>query len=172
MLSPAMSLTAILILSILLAIVSTIAGALWWRVRSLPMVEAVRLARALASKRRALEDLLDRVAALEAMQAASPAPPLPVPASSREPSLRVDPPIAAVPPGPRLIAVPDLSGSSRPDPTSAEPDERFADLIELARSGVSASEIARETGRPIGHVELILNLGRTPPGPPTPRERP
>lgn len=156
MLSPGMSLAAILVLSVLLAIVSAVAGALWWRVRSLPLVEAVLLARALASKRRALEDLLDRIAQSGPVPPKTPSPPPP-----RNQPPRVDPPSSAIP-GPRLIAVPDLSVP--PSPTTVEPDDRYADLIGLAEAGASAEEIARETGRPIGHVELILNLGRKPSG--------
>ncbi|MFO0959770.1 MAG: hypothetical protein U0800_20430 [Isosphaeraceae bacterium] len=126
----------------------------------------------LASKRRALEELLERVARLEAANSASTIAPNPVLPRKQPP--RVDPP-APLAAGPRLIAVPDLSAT--PAPAQDVADDRYADLLGLAEAGASAEEIARETGRPIGHVELILNLGRKPGGPPAagpraPRGRP
>jgi hypothetical protein len=56
-----------------------------------------------------------------------------------------------------LIAVPDLTASS----SSSPPDElarRFGSIWDLAEAGASPESIARDTGQPIGQVELILGL--------------
>lgn len=146
--SPALALTAIVTLAVLLAIVSAIAGALWWRVRSLPLIEAVRLARALMARRRALEVLLERVATLEA------AAPAPAPVANAP---RVDPGKAESA-GPKLIAVPDLAAP--PGLVPGDLGERHAAVLDLADAGASADEIARATQQPIGQVELVLGLRR------------
>ena len=74
---------------------------------------------------------------------------------------RVDPGVSAFPGGPTLISVPDLSAP--PSPTSgaaAEMDRRFGPVWAMADEGVAIDAIARETGYPIGQVELILGLRR------------
>ncbi|RUL86944.1 hypothetical protein [Tautonia sociabilis] len=82
---------------------------------------------------------------------------------------RVDPPGPA-PPGPILIAVPDLSGSRQGVGTQAESarrasavadlSRRFGRIWELADTGASADRIASTTGRPVGEVQLVLDLRR------------
>jgi hypothetical protein len=65
-------------------------------------------------------------------------------------------------PGPTLIAVPDLAEEDRPlDPqVETELRERHGEIWALAATGKSSEEIARQTGQPIGHVELIVGLYR------------
>jgi hypothetical protein len=46
-------------------------------------------------------------------------------------------------------------------PDEAELSQRHAEVLSLSESGASADEIARQTGQPIGQVELILGLLRT-----------
>ncbi len=64
--------------------------------------------------------------------------------------------------GPVLIAVPSLA--STPSATSteaaAEFDRRFGVIWALADSRTPLDEIARQTGHPVGQVELILGLRR------------
>jgi hypothetical protein len=154
--SPALAITAIVVLAALLAVVSAVAGALWWRVRSLPLIEAVRLARALTARRRALEALLERVASVEGSS---------VPVGAGDAAFRVDG-ARTLAAGPRLIAVPDLSAS--PSPASAELAGRYAAVLDMADAGASAEAIAHATNQPVGQVELILGLRRrlAPPGAP------
>src|SRR5262249_50700087 len=63
---------------------------------------------------------------------------------------------------PTLITVPNLAPirTEGPSPNSSELSERFADVWELADTGAPPESIARETGHPIGQVELILALRR------------
>jgi hypothetical protein len=63
--------------------------------------------------------------------------------------------------------VPDLSASPAgagqggdPAPAAAELAQRFGAIWRLAEEGATADAIARLTGQPIGHVELILGLKR------------
>jgi hypothetical protein len=65
-------------------------------------------------------------------------------------------------PGRTLIAVPDLADEDRPlDPqVETELRERHGEIWALAATGRSSEEIARQTGQPIGHVELIVGLYR------------
>jgi hypothetical protein len=60
-------------------------------------------------------------------------------------------------PGRTLIAVPDLTV-----PTSSNPSDdlarRYGSIWDLAEAGASPESIARDTGQPIGQVELILGL--------------
>ena len=61
--------------------------------------------------------------------------------------------------GPTLIAIPNLAatGDWVPAPsTTTDLGRRFGSIWELADAGASAETIARETGQPIGQVELIL----------------
>lgn len=70
--------------------------------------------------------------------------------------------------GPVLIAVPSLatSGSTTPSEAAAEFDRRFGPIWALAETTASLDEIARQTGYPVGQVELILGLrGPRPHGP-------
>jgi hypothetical protein len=63
--------------------------------------------------------------------------------------------------GPTLISVPNLAAPpAPPSEAAAELDRRFGDVWAMADSGVPVEEIARESGYPIGQVELILGLRR------------
>jgi hypothetical protein len=161
--SPSLAVTLIAALALMLAAASAVAGALWWRQRSTPLVEAARLARDLAERQKALEALLERLERLEADAGPESDPPPPVAEPPGSPTVRhrFDPPRPDAVRGPTLIAVPDLSatGSAAP-PLSAELARRFGDVWALADAGVPAAAIARRTGQPIGQVELILGLRR------------
>lgn len=58
-----------------------------------------------------------------------------------------------------LISVPDLSAEGVPD-DATNLAEKHADVWALLDTGRSPQEIARETGRPIGQVEVIAGLYR------------
>lgn len=64
--------------------------------------------------------------------------------------------------GSTLIAIPDLAaGGNEPD-SQAETElvKRHAEVWTLAAVGMPPGEIARQTGQPIGQVELIVGLYR------------
>jgi hypothetical protein len=72
--------------------------------------------------------------------------------------------------GPTLIAIPDLAEPSQAADPQVESDfsARHAEVWALAATGASSEEIARQTGQPIGQVELIVGLYRqvhSPKGP-------
>ncbi len=67
-------------------------------------------------------------------------------------------PRAAEPLAP-LISVPDLGREGEPD-SAAGLAEKHGEVWTLVEAGRSPREIARETGRPIGQVELIAGLYR------------
>ena len=67
---------------------------------------------------------------------------------------RVD---SAATPGRTLIAVPDLTAPPSTNP-SDDMARRYGSIWDLAEAGVSPESIARDTGQPIGQVELILGL--------------
>ena len=76
-------------------------------------------------------------------------------------SRRLDRRQVALADGPVLIAVPSLT----PSPSAAlmaaaavEFDRRFGPIWALADAGTPRDEIARQTGYPVGQVELILGL--------------
>jgi hypothetical protein len=158
--SPAQATTVIVILAVFLAVVSAFAGALWWQVRSLPLIRAGRLATELAERQRALEGLIrtlekrgststsrDRIMVSGSSSGVS--------KRSRRTDLGESTAVA----GPTLIAVPDLAAS--PSPTaSAELGRRFGAIWSLADAGHAPDEISRRSGQPIGQVELILGLRR------------
>jgi hypothetical protein len=64
--------------------------------------------------------------------------------------------------GPTLIAVPNLvpPRSATTATAMAELVQRFGAIWDLVDAGASAEVIARETGYPVGQVELILGLRR------------
>jgi hypothetical protein len=162
---PTLELALIVTLAALLSIVSALAGALWWRQRSLPLVRAAHLARDLAERQRVLEELVERLERMgkRGRDAASVSPALPGGPLGRAPTLRVDPAQPSAITGPTLIAVPDLAAPVPPSPPAeagAELASRFGAIWELADRGASAEAIARSTGHPIGQVELILGLRR------------
>jgi hypothetical protein len=63
---------------------------------------------------------------------------------------------------PVLIAVPGLAAPDHEpgDRSETELGQRHAEAWALASSGASPAEIARQTGQPIGQVELIVGLYR------------
>jgi hypothetical protein len=63
---------------------------------------------------------------------------------------------------PTLIAIPDLAEADRAIDPQVETDLslRHADVWALAATGASPEDIARQTGQPIGQVELIVGLYR------------
>jgi hypothetical protein len=95
----------------------------------------------------------------------SPAPTRPGPISQVKPSearrgfkrvttTRLD---SAATPGRTLIAVPDLTVAVSSNPTE-DMARRYGSIWDLAEAGASPESIARDTGQPIGQVELILGL--------------
>lgn len=158
---------AILFLSALLAIVSALAGMLWWRLRTLRACQPIEaLTRELAERLREVEMVLERLATTEE-PAPSPnqkpgLPPLHFP-KSPAPGWRIDPAGSdSSTTGPTLIAVPNLAGPLTEilESTAEELTERYRPIWEQADSGESPEAIARSTGLPIGQVELILGLRR------------
>ena len=114
---------------------------------------------------RRLDDLTGRHRALEARLAR-------IEASTTEAAIaiasrggrRVDRGTPANPGGPILIAVPNLAAPPTPAlEAAAELESRFGDVWAMADAGMPAEAIARETGHPIGQVELILGLRRQRP---------
>lgn len=163
MIPQATAVSLIAALAGLLAIVSALAGALWWRARSAPLIRVAQLARELTERQRALEELIERWERSRAKEAPPPGHPAGPRSLLAEPSHRIDPPQESAIPGPTLIAVPDLSAPPPPTPAAdAEADlaRRFGAVWEMARRGDAAEGIARATGQPIGQVELILGLRR------------
>ena len=78
-------------------------------------------------------------------------------------SMRQDDPSERVPSGgPTLIEIPDLAAREHePDPQAErELGQRHAEVWTLAEAGTPPAEIARQTGHPIGQVELIVGLFR------------
>jgi hypothetical protein len=173
-----------------LAVTSTACFLLWRRVRALTSVTVFRpsskreaqttvsvsLSSPEAEKRpakaryevaRRLDDLAGRHVALEARLAR-------IEASATEAAIviasqpagskvgrRVDPGQPATFEGPTLISVPNLaSPPSANSEAAAGLDRRFGPIWAMADEGTSTEAIARETGYPIGQVELILGLRR------------
>jgi hypothetical protein len=101
---------------------------------------------------RALEARLTKVEAASVNPAAS---------VDRKPSRRVDPGASATSAGPTLISVPDLAAPPASNAeAAAEFDRRFGPVWGMADEGMPVDAIARETGYPVGQVELILGLRR------------
>jgi hypothetical protein len=63
---------------------------------------------------------------------------------------------------PTLIAIPDLGAveEESDERAGSELGERHGEAWTLAAAGVPAEEIARQTGQPIGQIELIVGLYR------------
>lgn len=159
--SPALNMALIVTLAAMLAVVSAIAGALWWRVRSMPTIHAARLAKTLAERQEVLETLIAR---LEAAEKPKLKPPVvrrfPDP-STLTTTHRADIAEPRTPPGPTLIAVPNIASLSElPATPPRGATNRFSPVWELADKGATAEAIARVTGQPVGQVELILGLRR------------
>jgi hypothetical protein len=118
---------------------------------------------------RRVDELLGKHRALEArlarLESSSTAPVAPgaIAARPRNPrsARRVDPGTLATLSGPTLISVPDLTAPPASNSeAAAELDRRFGPVWAMADEGMPIDAIARETGYPIGQVELILGLRR------------
>ena len=113
-----------------------------------------------------VDELLGKYRALEARMArleSSTTTPGAVAARPRNsrPARRVDRGTLATSSGPTLISVPDLSAPPASNSeAAAELDRRFGPVWAMADEGKPVDAIARETGYPIGQVELILGLRR------------
>jgi hypothetical protein len=121
--------------------------------------EVARRLDELAGRHRSLEARLARVEAssTEAAIAIASRPGRPWLGLGR----RVDRGTPATSDGPTLISVPDLAAPSSPaSEAEAMLGRRFGAVWAMADSGVPVETIARETGHPIGQVELILGLRR------------
>ena len=164
--SPTVSIALIASSILFPAAVAVALGVLWRRVRALPMDEISRGIENLAERQRAVESLLTRLEAREALRAAPTVAPPPIwgpaPSSGSSPIAprRVDRGETNAARGPTLIAVPHLAAPASEGTAAADLDRRFGAIWALADSGASAEEIARGTGQPIGQVELILGLRR------------
>jgi hypothetical protein len=171
-----------------LAITSTACFLLWRRVRALtspvnrvsPRREEVTVSLALSPLEpekkpakaryevaRRLDDLAGQHVALEArlarLEASTTEAALVIASVPGGPRVgrRVDPGHSATSEGPTLIFVPNLaSPPSANSEAAAELDRRFGPIWAMADEGTPAEAIARETGYPIGQVELILGLRR------------
>ncbi len=83
------------------------------------------------------------------------------PSPSGESALDPLPPVTSVT-APSLTPSPGeaATGGSPGSPPSTPADARLAVVYALSDAGLSATDIARQTGRQAGEVELILNLRR------------
>ncbi|HEV3163077.1 MAG TPA: hypothetical protein VGZ22_03470 [Isosphaeraceae bacterium] len=165
--TPSLEITLIAVLGVLLAAVSALAGALWARGRTRPLVDVAHLAETLAVRLRTVDRLLARLEAV----AGETTPPEPHSrtvaalsarkAARRGATRRFDRAEVSAVTGPTLIAVPDLGASPGEAAAAAtELARRFGAIWDLADTGASPEAIARGTGQPIGQVELILGLRR------------
>ena len=167
--SPTVSIALIASSILFPAAVAVALGVLWRRVRALPMDEISRGIENLAERQRAVESLLTRLEAREASRAARTSAPASSRGSGPSPIAprRADRGETNAARGPTLIAVPHLPAPASEGSAAAELGRRFGAIWALADSGASADEIARNTGQPIGQVELILGLRRQVNAPPT-----
>jgi hypothetical protein len=181
------ALLAILFATLGAGLVATSAAclALWRRVRSLTVPSApsspvvVPVPRAIVAPRpafdragselvRRLDELTGKHQALEArlakVEASTAAAAISGPLGPRRrPARRADFGRAATSAGPTLISVPDLATPPSIGSTSevaAELDRRYGPVWLMADEGLTVDDIARETGYPVGQVELILGLRR------------
>jgi hypothetical protein len=180
---PSAYLTALVAaLALLLAAVSALAGWLWCRLRTFPsQLRMAQLARDLADRQRALEALIDRLEPRPTSRRIRLDPPdsapLPPTESAPRPQVRIPThdmaPTASTDANshldllpPTLIAVPDLATVVAADEAqlaaearnAADLDQRHGALWALSDSGYAPDAIARQTGLPIGQVDLILAL--------------
>jgi hypothetical protein len=141
-------------------------GTLWARIRSIPLEQTTRMVDDLARRQESIEALLVRLEKTRSHDAKASTSRLSVASSGAEPAAgpvqRTDRGKASAVGRPTLIVVPNLA-TTTPDASSAaaaaaELSQRFGAIWALADSGLSSDAIARETGQPIGQVELILGL--------------
>jgi hypothetical protein len=143
-------------LAISLAVIMMVLGAVWSRLRKLsrPLVETARLVDDLTHRQRALESVLARLDGKATTAKRGPT----------MPPHRVDRPEPGAATGPTLIAIPNLAATpaevTAAASAAAELAHRFGAIWAMSEIGASAEVIARETGQPIGQIELILGLRR------------
>jgi hypothetical protein len=153
----------VVIISMVLCVVVMSFGAVWARLRKIarPLADTARLVDDLAQRQRTMESLLERLDATNPRAA--------VLAGSSKPRAaravrRGDQAETSAVSGPTLIAVPNLAATP-PEVTAAasaaaELARRFGAIWAMSEMGASAEAIARETGQPVGQIELILGLRR------------
>jgi hypothetical protein len=167
-LSPSLVLIVSSVLGIAASIALMVVGALWARLRSLPLEETSRLVDDLARRQESIEALLARLKAQEqdgsaaAVSTAAPSNTGLAPEAGPHHAPRADRARPSAVGGPTLILVPSLSASDPDAPVAAaaELGQRFGAIWALADSGQAPDAIARTTGQPVGQVELILGLRR------------
>jgi hypothetical protein len=171
-LSPSLVLIISSIMGIAVSFALMMVGALWARMRSLPLDKTSRLVDDLARRQESIAALLARLdAQRDAESAAESAPVSPGNgglAQERRPNQpqpqpqRADRAKPSAVGGPTLIVVPSLVAGvpNASSAAAAELGERFGAIWALADSGQSPEAIARTTGQPVGQVELILGLRR------------
>ncbi|WZP00703.1 hypothetical protein EP7_002352 [Isosphaeraceae bacterium EP7] len=135
-----------------------------WIVQAALIAAVIGLAVAQVLARSKVRELSHQVLSLKRL----PAPPPVAPGRpGHRPRRRRDDAEASFPAGPRLIAVPRLA----PPPGRRETMRRdaadqmagrYGPIWALAEAGTPLAEIARESGLPIGQVELILGLRGRP----------
>lgn len=162
---PPAELAVIVVLAALLAVVSALAGAFWWRSRSVALVRVAQLARELTERQRALEQLIEHWENSRPRDSAAAAGLPGGPRGAAVVAHRIDPPQVSAVTGPTLIAVPDLAAAQAatlaPAPeVAAELQRRYGPIWEMADRGLAVEAIARATGQPAGHIELVLGLRR------------
>jgi hypothetical protein len=126
---------------------------LLWLARQIPRRRTAERLDELTERLRQIETRLDRIEG-----------------GPSSPTERTDPRVARIglpgpglhPPGPMLIAIPDMAMEAQPieEDLATALGERHAEVWSLVGSGVPAEEIARRTNQPIGRVELIEGLYR------------
>ncbi len=168
--SPALLASLFAILGAALAAHSAATVVLWRRVRALtpgPDAAARPPTRARSEFARRLDDLDGRHRALEVridrVEAAATRAAGTMPAHPAGPRVRRRPERggADLAGGAPLISVPNLAGPTSPaSDAAAGLDRRFGAVWALAEAGAPIEVVARESGYPIGQVELILGLRR------------
>jgi hypothetical protein len=161
--APNLLMALVVIISMVLCVVVMSFGAVWARLRKIsrPLADTARLVDDLAQRQRTMESLLERLDATGTGTT--------VPASSSKlrharTLRRGDQAESSALSGPTLIAVPNLAATpsevTAAASAAAELARRFGAIWAMSEMGASAEAIARETGQPIGQIELILGLRR------------
>ncbi len=129
------------VLCLALAAVLMALGAVWLRLRALPLAETARLMEDLAKRQRELETLLARLDAARTATAAAPEPATGAPSadSSARPVRRLDRAVPSAVAGPTLIAVPNMAAKPGATSASAELGRKFGAIWALADEGASAA---------------------------------
>jgi hypothetical protein len=171
-LNPSLVLIVASVLGLAVAVALMMVGALWARFRSLHLERTTQIVGDLARRQESIEAFLSRLEAERAGgSAGTAAPSLHPKAGARAasagagravPAQRADRASPTAVGGPTLIVVPSLTPAVTEGSRTAalELGERFGAIWELADRGQSPEAIARETGQPVGQVELILGLRR------------